>query len=205
MARTFPQSVRDALKAGTLVVRDFIWIEAKDGAGNPVEWAAWSDVGSITADVIDPVTGATVNRTFKGAGELIEVSPIPLTSGLTVQAVEVLVSQISPEAETLIRGHNIRRAPIQIHRGFMDPMTQLMIAPAEPRFFGFIDEAPVETPSEGEEGGVTFTCTGHTQELTRRNHAKRSDADQRRRSASDSFFKHAAAVGTWEIKWGTGS
>ena len=77
-----------------------------------------------------------------------------------------------------------------------------MVAPAEVRFVGTIDEAPITTPKEGESGDVTLTCTSNTIELTRVNPETRSDAAQRLRAASDDFFVDAAVVGNWQQFWG---
>jgi hypothetical protein len=203
MTRPISPEVQARLEAGALVPRDFLWITPRRrDTGAAVTWGAWSDLGTITADVIDPVSGVTVQRTYEGAGSLVQVSEVPLVVGLTVQSVEIQLSQIATGAEALIRTYDARRAPVELHRGFLDPATMRLAAPAVPRFLGFVDEAPVETPAEGGEGGVRLTCVSHAQELVRASSAKRSDADQRRRNANDGFFRHAATVGTWKIFWG---
>ncbi|WP_273523942.1 hypothetical protein [Rhodosalinus sediminis] len=203
MTRAISPEVQAAIEAGVLVPRDFLWIEARRrDTGAAVTWGAWSDLGTITADVIDPVSGVTVQRTYEGAGSLVQISEVPLVIGLTVQAVEIQLSQIADGAETLIRTYDARRAPVELHRGFLDPATMRLAAPAVPRFMGFVDEAPVETPAEGGEGAIRLTCTGHPQELVRSASAKRSDADQRRRNATDGFYRHAATVSSWKIFWG---
>lgn len=201
--RALDPAVQAALEAGALVPRDFLWIVARDReTGAPYGWGAWSDVGAVTAEVIDPVSRATVSRTYEGAGGLVEVGDVALISGLTVQVVDIRLSQIDQGAETILRSYDLRRAPVQLHRGFLDPQTHRLVAPAVPRFVGFVDEAPVTTPAEGAEGGIVLTCASHTQELARSSAAKRSDADQRLRNASDGFFRHAATVGSWKIWWG---
>ncbi|MFP4275519.1 MAG: hypothetical protein ACLFRU_10890 [Paracoccaceae bacterium] len=201
--RPLDPSVQAALEAGALVPRDFVFVTARDRSdGSPVTWGAWSDLGTITADVIDPVTGVTVQRTYEGAGSLVAVSEVPLVTGLTIQTVQIELSQIAAGAEQLVRGYDIKRAPVELHRGFLDPATMRLVAPVVPRFLGFVDEAEILTPEEGGEGAMQLTCTSHAQELTRSSTSKRSDADQRRRSANDGFFRHAATVGTWKIFWG---
>jgi len=185
------------------VPRDFLWITARNRAtGAPVTWGAWSDVGTVSADVIDPASGATVTRTYEGGGAVIAIGNVQLVTGLTVQAVEISLSQLDAGAQQAVRGHDVRRAPVELHRGFLDPDTHRLVAPAVPRFVGFVDEAPITTPVEGGFGEIRLVCASQTQELTRSSTAKRSDADQRRRNASDGFFRHAATVGTWKIWWG---
>ncbi len=201
--RVLDPAVQAALEAGALQMRDFVWVTARDrDTSAPVTWGAWSDLGTVDADVIDPATGGTVTRTFQGGGNLVEVSAVPLVTGLTVEVVTLRISQIEAGAEQLVRGYDVQRAPIELFRGLFDPGTYQLVAPAVPRFVGFVDEVQIETPAEGGEGAIVLTCASHTQELTRTSSAKRSDSDQRRRNADDAFFEHAAVVGTWQIFWG---
>jgi len=78
----------------------------------------------------------------------------------------------------------------------------LLTAPAIAEFVGFIDGAPIITPAEGGEGRILLNCASYTQEFTRSNSSKRSDADQRRRDPNDAFFQHVTTVGDWEVNWG---
>ena len=69
-----------------LMPRDFIWFVVKDRTtGAAVTDGYWSDIGSITAQYIDPDTGGVGTRTWAGAGSLIQISAIPLVSNLTVR------------------------------------------------------------------------------------------------------------------------
>jgi len=110
------------------VPRDFLWITARNRAtGAPVTWGAWSDVGTVSADVIDPASGATVTRTYEGGGAVIAIGNVQLVTGLTVQAVEISLSQLDAGAQQAVRGHDVRRAPVELHRGFLDPDTHRLI------------------------------------------------------------------------------
>lgn len=192
-----------ALGTGQVVPRDFVWLEPRDrstGTIHPVGF--WSDVGSVNAQVIDPQTDVAVTRTYRGAGDLVAVSPVALAMGLVVQEVTITLSQVTPDAQQAVRGYDVRRALVELHRGYLDPASGLLVAPALPWFTGEIDGAPITTPPEGEEGAITLKAKSHAQELTRTSAAKRSDADQRRRDPNDAFFQHAAVVGTWKVKWG---
>jgi hypothetical protein len=195
-----------ALQARRLVARDFLWVVARDRAtGDPVPDGMWSDIGSITAAVIDPDTGNPVTRSFTGAATLVSISAIPLVSNLSTQNVTITLSQVSDHVHTLINTYDCRQAAVQIFRGLFDPDTRLLVAPAVPRFVGFVDHIDVKSPSENEEGGVTVTCASHTQELTRSNPDTRSHESQVLRLANDDFFKDASVVGEWELFWGRAS
>lgn len=199
--RQLPPAAVAALKARNVTMRDFLWIEARDrDSGAPVPAGFWSDVGWTNAEVINPRTGATVTRSFEGAGGLIQISHVPMTSNLTVQTVTVSASQIASPND-LLRGYDIKQARIEVYRGLFAPATLVQLAPAFARFVGYVDEATVNTPEEGGDGSIELTCMSHSQEMSRFNTATRSDAYTRRRDPNDSFSRHAAAVGTWDIKW----
>jgi len=192
-----------ALQQRALMPRDFIWFVVRDRtSGAPVTDGYWSDIGNITASVVDPDSGGVVTRTWFGAGSLISISDIPLVSNITVQNITVTLSQVADRVQSLVRFYDCKQGRVEIYRGLFDPATRLMVAPATPRFVGTIDAAPIRTPAEGESGDVQLTCTSNTIELTRTNPDTRSDASQRLRSATDDFFHDAAVVGTWQHFWG---
>lgn len=208
MTKSLPSALQAALEAGTIVPRDFLWLTARNRTtGDPVTWGAWSDRGSVTAQVLNPFTGETVARDFEGAGSLVEIGRFSMVAGLAVQAIDINLSLLSDAAMTLLFGNDLRRAPVELYRGFLDPATNRLVAPAHPRFVGFVDEGPLEVPpidedGQGSGGGIKLTVASQTQDLMRSSSATRSDADQRRRNPDDGFFRHAATVGSWTIWWG---
>lgn len=184
-------------------VRDFIWLVVRNRlTGDEVTAGFWSDVGAVDAQVINPQTQEAETRAFAGAGTLISVSPIPLVSNLSVQSVSVELSQVS-DADALIRAYDARQGRVEIYRGLFEVGSMVQAQPAFPRFFGFIDDPEIKTPRENDDGGIVLNCVSHTQEMVRSNPATRSDAYQRQRVANDSFRRHAAVVGSWDVKWGT--
>lgn len=192
-----------ALQNRVLMPRDFIWFVVRTmDTGAPVTDGYWSDIGTISAQIIDPDTGGVVTRIWAGAGSLIQISDIPLVSNLTVQNITVTLSQVADRVQNLVRGYDCKQGRVEIYRGLFDPASRTMVAPAEPRFVGTLDEAPIRTPRENESGDVQLSCTSNTQELTRANSDTRSDASQRLRSSSDDFLADAAVVGTWQHFWG---
>jgi len=203
MTKTLDAGSYAALQAGQLVSRDFLWLQVKNRSdGSPVYDSYWSDIGTIDAQVVDPETGGVVTRQFFGANGLISISDIPLVSTLTVQNVTIELAQVSDRVNQLVRTYDCKQGVVQIFRGLFDQVTRQQVGPAYPRFYGFIDTAPVVTPKENESGNVTLTCTSNTQELTRSNTDTRSDASQRLRNPGDAFFQDTAVVGTWVQFWG---
>lgn len=201
--KTFAPAYQAALAARRLLPRDFLSITARNrSTGEPETVNFWSDVSSVTAMVLDPDTGLPVLRDYRGAGSLIQISDIPAIAGVTVQRVTIRMSQLDEAVQQAVRLYNVKQARVEIHTGLLDPDSRKMVSPAEPLFVGFIDEAPITTPAEGEDGGITLTCTSHTQELARSNPATRSHADQQTRAPGDDFFIDAAVVGDWDHYWG---
>lgn len=203
MTRSLSAETYLALQGRRVVARDFLWLQVRDRtSGDAVFDGYWSDVGTIAAEVIDPETGGSTTRTFVGAGGLISISDIPLVSTLMVQTITITLSQVADRVNDLVRSYDCKQGRVEIFRGLFDPVSRVMVAPATSRFVGFIDEAPIKTPKQGEQGNVTLTCTAHTQEMTRSNTDTRSDASQQLRSAGDNFLQDVAVVGGWNFFWG---
>lgn len=193
-----------ALQARQLVARDFLWLVVRDRAtGAQVTDGLWSDVGNVTADVINPDTGLVDTRDWYGSGTLVAIDDIPMVSNLSVQNVNIRLSQIDDRINDLVRLYDAKQGRVEIYRGLFDPNSRQMVAPAECRFVGFIDQIEINTPSENEEGSVTLVCASHTQEMTRGNPDTRSDATQKLRSSTDNFFQDTSTAGEWEVFWGT--
>lgn len=206
MTRALSAENYAALQARGLVARDFLWLVVRDrDTGAPVTDGYWSDVGTISAQVIDPDTGGVSTRSFFGSGSLISISDIPLVSNITVQTVTITLSQCADRVNDLVRTYDCKQARAEIFRGLFDPDSRNMVAPAAPRFVGFVDHIEIKTPRENDEGSVELTCTSHTQEMTRSNPDTRSDASQRLRNASCAFYKDVGVVGGWEHYWGRAS
>jgi hypothetical protein len=203
MTRSISAENYEALQARRLIARDFIWFEVKDRVtGAPVYDGYWSDVGTYNFPVVDPNTGGTSTRQFVGANTLISVSDIVMMSNLTVQTATIVLSQVADRVNDLVRTYECKQGIVQIFRGMFDPDTRQLVSPAEPRFVGFIDDIPIKTGAEGEQGDITITCTSHTQEMTRSNPDTRSDASQQLRYSGDDFFADVSVVGEWDQWWG---
>lgn len=204
MTRYISPENHAALQARQLVARDFLWLVVRDrSTGAPVTEGLWSDVGNVSAQVIDPDTGLVDTRNWYGSGSLVAIDDIPMVSNLSVQNVNIRLSQIDDRINDLVRLYDAKQGRVEIYRGLFDPASRQMVAPAECRFVGFIDRIEIPTPSENEEGSVTLTCAGHTQEMTRGNPDTRSDASQRLRHPTDNFFQDAGTAGEWDVFWGS--
>lgn len=203
MVRYFSSTLQNALTNRSIVFRDFLWLIARNrSTGNPYPYGFWSDAGSVTVQVINPLSQQAVTRSFEGAGTLISISDIPAVSNLTVQNITIEMSQISPAVAAVVRGYDLKQARVEVFSGYFDPSTRALLEPAFCRFQGFVDQSEIRTPKEGEAGSIVLTCNSHLAELTRSNPDTRSHATQLHRSSSDGFFQDVAAVGEWNVEWG---
>src|SRR5690606_13567508 len=148
---------------------------------NPVSVGFWSDLANVTASVIDPDTGSSVSRAFYGAGSLIAISDIPSVAQISTDKITIDMSQLHEEVEKAVRLYYIKQARVEIFRGYVDPKSGQLVAPAEARFVGYIDHVEIITPSENEEGSVRIEVANHSTELLRSNPATRSHEDQQLR------------------------
>lgn len=200
--RSLDSPTLNALAARRLVARDLIWVQVKDGSNTPAVAAYWNDRGAITVSVVSGQSGGTVSRTYTGTGSLIKVGDIPLTSDLTIRTVDVTLSQVSSDVDTLIRGYNCRLGLVDIHRCLFDPVTRAVVGTPTPRLAGFIDGVQINTPKAGDSGSVIFRVISNTQELTRTSTERRSNYAQRRRLAGDDFFQYAGIMPGRVLTWG---
>lgn len=192
-----------ALQARQLVARDFLWIVARNmqtGASQP--YGFWSDVGDVTAPVLNPNNGIAETRNFEGSGTLIQISDIPLVANLTVQTVTVSMSQIDQSVAGIVRGYDMKQAQVEVYRGMFSPVSRQLVAPAVCRFIGYVDNVEIKTPKEGDEGSISLSCASHSFEFTRSNSDTRSHESQLLRDSNDFFFQDVSTVGEWEHFWG---
>lgn len=195
--RSLNPAIIAALTQPGLVIRDFVWIAAKDrGTGVATPRGLWSDVGTIVADTEDGNS-----RTFRGGG-IVSIGRLALTADLSIRTADVELAANHATVEEIVRTLDPRLAAIQIYRGYFDPATRLLIDVAVRRFDGFVDEASVRTAGEGGDSVVTLTCVSKMRELTRANPDVRSDASQRVRSTGDRLFRFANVE--FHPKWGRG-
>lgn len=186
-----------------LVPRQFVLVTARNLASGEMESVGlWGGDDTIDITVLSGTTGLPVTRTYHGAGELGGVDRIPRVSDLTVQTVEIDLSQIAPVAQQLVRGHDLRLAKVEVHDGLLDVDTRLPVSPPELVFLGEIDESPIETPAVGGKGSIKLIVVSDAiNMLTRTNPRKRSYEGQKRRSG-DEFGRYSNVVKNWEVVWG---
>lgn len=187
-----------------LVVANFIQIAARNRTTGGIEFLRlWSGWDTADVQVLDPDTLLPVTRTYYAGGGVVEWPQIPLTSDLSIRNIRVTLSQINNQVLDAVQGYDAKHAPVQIHRAYLDPETHLPVAPAVPRFIGFVNGAPKRVPAVGGEGGIELSIVSETRSLTRVNPLKRSDEFQQQRGG-DRFRRYVDVAGGWlaNVHWG---
>lgn len=185
---------------------NYLQIKAKNRATGAIEvLCLWSGWDTVTAQVLDPDTLLPSTRVYHAGGGVVEWPSIPLETDLTVRTIRIVLSQVNTAVLDAIQGYDAKHAPVEIHRGYLDPETELPVAPAVPRFVGWINSAPKRTPAVGGEGGIELSVVSTTRALTKVHPLRRSDEQQRLRGG-DRIRRYTDVAGGWlaSISWGKG-
>lgn len=200
--RTVPSATIALLEnapVGGIETRDFVWFQTVIGSN---QYGFYNDIDpSVNVPVVEGSTGATVTRTYEGAGTLLSVSDIDLHTGLDVHNITVVLSNIHPRTQELVRGNDLRNARVEIHRGLVDPATGRLVDPPQLHFMGTVNQANPKRAAAGGSGGISISVTSNTLELTRTNPAMFSDATQSRRNG-DRILRYNDVMGDVRPHWG---
>lgn len=194
--RSFSLPVADYLAAGQIHARLLFWAEARNRGRGAIE-----TIGLWNGDQDRGFSIAGSSRTYLGAGGLIQVEPIVYATGLGVQTRQVVFSPLAAEVSELIRTHEPRLAPVELHRALFDPLTGELIEEPHRIFRGEIDEVTITTPETGGSATCTLSLVTTARTLTRTLAAKRSDAVQKQRSG-DRFRRYIDVSGPVRVAWG---
>lgn len=201
MVRVLDVATQAAVRDRSRVIpRNFLLVWPNASAE---EVFGFTDFGEdIAVNIVNGETGAVENYTFYGDNAPIKnMDPIPLKMGLEIDTTQVVLNHLHPVVQLMTRGHDIRNAKAQIHRGYLDPNSMLLVANPRCRRLGQVNGNPTRTGAVGAEGDTTLRIVSHTRELTRTNTAMRSDETQRLRQG-DRFRRYSGVAGKVEIFWG---
>jgi hypothetical protein len=181
-----------------MVARALVWIKARDRVtGEDRAVGLWNGDDHQSFEI------NAAARLYYGAGSVLKVPQITLTSGLVVQMQQLELSSLTPEAAVLLRAYDLRLAPVEIHRALFSPTTMELVDTPVRMFKGWVDEAPIPTGPIDAEVSVTLTLASSARELTRTLALKKSDATQRLR-ADDRFRRYTVVTGEIDVLWGDG-
>jgi hypothetical protein len=192
-----------ALESGSLVLRDFLVIQGKDGSGDPATFAFWTGEDDVSANVVSAQDGGTDSRDFVGGGSMPPdgVPTIVDTIGIEVRTLDLELSQLHPSVLDMVNGNNIRHAVAELFRGLFNPATMALVSTPFARWLGRVDTAPRTNAAVGASGSQKLSLASDAVDLTRTSPELKSDESQKLRS-SDRFFQYADTAGEYERRWG---
>lgn len=183
--RTYPPAVTDLIEAGRFRVRYLLRVEFDGGAGG-----VWNDTYSLSYGGI----------TYAPLAGNMDVSEVPSTSDLDSDRITVTVSGLQNAATTMIASGEWHQRATTLYVAFLNDADEVIHV--EQRFSGFFDDLEAADVAGGL-ATLRASIENNNRELNRSTGDARSDGSQRRRSATDGFFKHAAyAAADTEIYWG---
>lgn len=201
MVRALDFATQAAIRDRRAVIpRNFVLVWPASG---PEEVFGFTDFGEdVSASVINPRTGLPTNHVFYGDNSpILQTDRIPLKIGLDVTTVQVLLNPLHEVVEYMARGHNLRNAPVQIHRGWLSPDSQLLAAAPRCRLLGQVNGAPIVTAGVGGTSRLTLKVVSSSRELTMLNPAKRGPETQSRRDG-DEARTYVGTAHLWQSTWG---
>jgi hypothetical protein len=185
-----------AARAGT-VARHLVWIVARNRSTNAPE-----AMGLWTGDEVRLFNVDGEVRTYYGAGALVQLEPIRAGVGLAVRIHQFSLSPLTPEVAQLIRGYDTRLGSVEVHRALYSLETEALVAPPVRLIRGWVNSLSLTTGAVGGAGEATISVASAARALTRTLSLFRSDAAQRRVSATDRFREYADISGEVGVWWG---
>ena len=179
-----------------------VWITARNRTTDATETAGFWTGGEDVTFTID-----AEQRLYYGVGHFLQVPSIVARAGGIIQYQEINLAGTSSEVEAVMRGHDPRLMPVEMHVARFNPDGTGLIG-VDRVFKGTVDKAPRQIPAKNQSGSAwTISVASGMRSLTRPLTLKRSDASQRQRTipggGEDRFFRYADVAGTVERYWGT--
>lgn len=174
-----------------------LWIKPRNRSTGVVE-----TIGLWTGPDNTEFTIGSEIRAYYGAGNLLALDPLRRTTGINVSTHRIRVSNLTAEAQLLIRGYDPRHAEVEIHRALFDRRSNLLIDEPHVIAYGYIDKVNISTPEAGGETTVNVDIASSARALTKGLSRYRSDASLKARAAEDRFREAATKTEAAEVPWG---
>ena len=171
--------------------------------GAPIVRAFWDEMDTMDIPVLDGFDGMQKTYSFIGDGSLLSVSDITYVSDLTVQPVNILLSQVSEFAQQVVREFDARLGKVEVWEYLLDPLTRLPVSVERPDFIGQISKAPIKTSRAGGEGAITITAHSDAIGMLTRVNPRKASYEAHKAARGDEFGLYRAAFETAvDIPWG---
>ncbi|WP_333847641.1 hypothetical protein [Phaeobacter italicus] len=175
--------------------RVLMWVEAREHlTGDPMPLGIWDGRDHQTFEV------AGESRAFFGAGNIQQLKAFTSEAGVVIQNYSLDLAAFSPEVRALVRGRDVRFAPVKIYVVLFDPETGAQLG-LHRVFSGVVDGAPEEIGAAGGQALTKLNLVSNARLLTRTTPVLKSHAAQSKRS-DDKFFQYADVSGSVPVFWG---
>lgn len=174
--------------------RVFVWVQAKDLTGAAVNFGYWSGERDRTFDLVGD--GA---RAYYGVGSAMDTGTEHYQIGTSVST-RTISMDVNPNAEALIRQHNVSFAPITIHHALFRS-TDGSLVEAQQRYLGFINKVSLTTSVTGV-SQIRLELVSAAQRGVLTVSGSKSNASQIARSATDTFRRDADLGAVADDVWG---
>ena len=187
-------------RAGTSA-HGLIWVTAKDRVTGAAETIGfWTGLDHRDFTIKD------VDRTYFGAGNVLDLGDTVAEVGVQIRMRTVTLSGLTAEVQQAMKGYDARLAPVEIHRAEFDTDTGNLLAEPERIAKGWIDKVNWADGAKQDDGTASFAVTisiaSASRALTRTLAQKFSDASQKLRNAADAFFQYVDVSSDAQVYWG---
>lgn len=172
--------------------RWLVWVKAKTLAGAAAPLGLW------TGDDHESLTVEGEARLYYGALGDMQIPPLTYAGGTEIQGHEITMA-VTPETEVLIRGSNIRFAPVDIHCALYDDTGDLL--DIRRMFRGTVDGAPIFTPALNGVASCSLKVVSSARAGTMTENGKKSDQSQKQRGG-DRIRRYGSLGTTPSDPWG---
>lgn len=184
--RSFSTAILDALAAGQLVLRALVQLQLLEET-----YGFWNDIGNITVDGIE----------YIGTGTLASISVLPSTTALSIPNFTLTLSGLDPTVLATFFDYTWHQRPVLIYLAVLDPQTMNFVDDPVLISSGRMDKAELKG-ADGDQATLEISCEDISRRLTWVNPAVRSNGDQLRRSATDTFLQYVATTAQQQLFWG---
>lgn len=193
-----PNEMQLQLQSGVVVPRWLVWLSAKNRTTGALETAGfWTGEDELNV-VIDGE-----ERTYHGAGAMLNIGEQSYSAGMEIQYQRVQFSLVAPEVEQAVRGYDPRLAPVEIHLALFDPESGQLVNTAR-AFRGWVEDAPMsEKPTaDGAVPTVELNLASSVRAGTKTVPAKKGPYSQRLRLETDRGRDYADLAAEVKVRWG---
>lgn len=177
----------------------FLHVLAKNRDTGAIEpFGLWTGDQDIAQSVQLP-TGGVGSREYYG-GVNLKVDPITYVGELVDEPITLVMSQIAPATQQLVRGYDLRLAYCEIHTTSLNGTVFFSVPQLQ--YVGIVDDAPIGTAESGGEANIKLVLRSEIMsQLTMTNPAKSSDSHQKRRQSTDQFSRYSGVIKSRDIDW----